>query len=145
MKSPLQSLDHESGLSLEWPQGESKVPLLSSRSEKRANQREIISSERDSLVEDYCGNSPEIGRLSISKLLIINKLTRWRWLESAANCSPGQFPVNREIYRENREFGQKIRHLSRTIALNQGRFWSPDPIELMNRTGNSHIGSGNWI
>jgi hypothetical protein len=55
MKSPLQGLDHESGLSLELPRV--NLPLLSGRP-ARANQREIISTERNSLVEDYCGNSP---------------------------------------------------------------------------------------
>ena len=38
-----------------------KAPLLSDRPEKRATQGEIDYSERDSLVEDLCGNSPEIG------------------------------------------------------------------------------------
>jgi hypothetical protein len=44
-------------------QGISKVPLLSDQPEKRASEREIISSERDSLVEDLCGSSPEIAEI----------------------------------------------------------------------------------
>ena len=42
-----------------------KAPLLSDRPEKRATQGEIDYSERDSLVEDLCGNSPEIGEISV--------------------------------------------------------------------------------
>jgi hypothetical protein len=42
-----------------------KVPLLSDRPEKWATQGEINYSERDSLVEDLCGNSPEIGEILV--------------------------------------------------------------------------------
>jgi hypothetical protein len=45
------------------PRDGSKVPLRSCRSEKRATQREIKDSEGNSLVEDLCGNSPEIGEI----------------------------------------------------------------------------------
>ena len=43
---------------------ESKVPLLSGSTRETGSEREIISSERDSLVEDLCGISPKIGEIN---------------------------------------------------------------------------------
>jgi len=45
--------------------GGSKAPLLSDRPEKRAIQGEMNYSERNSLVEGLCGNSPEIGEIRV--------------------------------------------------------------------------------
>ena len=42
-----------------------KVPLLSGRSEKWATKGEINYSEKDSLVEDLCGNSPKFGHFFV--------------------------------------------------------------------------------
>ena len=53
----------EKSLHSGWPKGVIKVPLLCSRSEKRAIQRRSNNSERNSLVEDFCGNRPEIGEI----------------------------------------------------------------------------------
>ena len=61
-----------------FSKGGLKVPLLSGASEKRATGDEIISSERGSLVEVLAGIAGKLGTLSISKLLIIKYLTRWR-------------------------------------------------------------------
>ena len=41
-----------------------KVPLLSRGPEKSATEGEIIYSEKGSLVEVWCGNRPEIGKIS---------------------------------------------------------------------------------
>ena len=46
-----------------------KVPLLSGGPEKRTTEGEIISSEKGSLVENLCGNSPESGRLATYKAI----------------------------------------------------------------------------
>jgi hypothetical protein len=42
---------------------------------ERATQKEIIYPERNSLVEDLCGNGPGIGGFTAFKLIIINRLT----------------------------------------------------------------------
>lgn len=51
-----------------------KVPLLSAGSEKRATEGEIISWERNSLVEDLRGNSPELGHKIEYGLLLNDNL-----------------------------------------------------------------------
>jgi hypothetical protein len=51
-----------------------KVPLLSAGSEKRGHGRRDHSSERNSLVEDLRGNSPELGHKIEYGLLLNDNL-----------------------------------------------------------------------
>ena len=78
MKVSPPSLPNDNGHDL-WmkPWDGTKAPLLSDRLEKMASQREIISSERDSLVDHLCGNDAETAEYYSSIILILNHLTRW--------------------------------------------------------------------
>jgi hypothetical protein len=62
---------------MKWPRDELKTPLLSGRPEKRATQREMSYSEKNSLVDHLYANSPKTGWFSICQLLILKHMTRW--------------------------------------------------------------------
>src|ERR1700758_4089570 len=85
----------------------------------------------------------------MSKLLIINKLTRWRCMQSQANRSPGQIPCKQgnlqgKLLTWSQEstlacpYRTESRPVLSTCAL----------VLFMNQAGNFHIGSGttnSWI
>jgi len=44
---------------------------------------------------------------------------QWRWVQSRANPSPRQIPVNREIYREFHHLGGENKRQNRPFKLNE--------------------------
>lgn len=90
-----------------------KVPLLSAGSEKRGHGRRDHSSERNSLVEDLRGNSPELGH-KIEYGLLLNDNLDCMAVDGGSSepLSRAQFPANRKIC----EFGPIIPEEDQTIA-----------------------------